>query len=44
MTQPKYPCRNCIYWNACGDKSRTMPCKGRKTPSEKKKETKANDS
>lgn len=44
MTQPKYPCRNCIYYNACGDKSRTMPCKGRKTPSERKKETKANDS
>lgn len=38
MKQPKYPCRSCIYYNACGDKSRTMPCKGRKTESEKKGE------
>ena len=37
MKQPKYPCRNCIYYNACGDKSRTMPCEGRKTKSQKRK-------
>lgn len=28
---PKYPCRNCKYFNACGEKSRTMPCEGRET-------------
>ena len=38
MKQPKYPCRSCIYYNACGDKSRTMPCEGRKTESQHKKE------
>lgn len=38
MKQPKYPCRSCVYYNACGDKNRTMPCKGRKTESQKKKE------
>ena len=26
---PKYPCKNCKYFNACGDNTRTMPCKGR---------------
>ena len=38
MKQPKYPCRSCIYYNACGDKNRTMPCQGRKTESQYKKE------
>ena len=33
----KYPCRRCIYSNACGDNSRTTPCKGRTLPSEIKK-------
>ena len=36
----KYPCRNCIYFKACGDNMRTEPCKGRKTKSELKKENK----
>ena len=31
MQQPKYPCRNCIYFKACGETTRTMPCKGRQT-------------
>ena len=31
MKQPKYPCRNCKYFNACGDNMRTMPCEGRET-------------
>lgn len=26
-----YPCRNCIYFDACGDAYRTAPCKGRQT-------------
>lgn len=23
------PCKNCKYFNACGDEERTMPCSGR---------------
>jgi hypothetical protein len=38
MKQPKHPCINCIYFKACGETTRTMPCKGRMTKSEKKKE------
>ena len=40
MKQPKYPCRNCKYFKACGDNTRTMPCKGRET---NKKGDKNND-
>jgi hypothetical protein len=32
------PCINCIYIKACGSTTRTMPCDGRMTKSEKKKE------
>lgn len=39
----KYPCRNCIYFSACGDNMRTMPCAGRKTKSEKKREEKESE-
>lgn len=39
MNQPKYPCRNCIYFKACGDNTRTMPCYGRETKSQKKRRT-----
>ena len=35
---PKHPCINCIYFKACGETTRTMPCEGRMTKSEKKKE------
>lgn len=35
---PKHPCINCIYFKACGETNRTMPCEGRMTKSEKKKE------
>ena len=38
--EAKYPCRNCVYFKACGDNMRTEPCKGRKTKSELKKEKK----
>ena len=38
MKQPKHPCINCIYFKACGETTRTMPCDGRMTKSEKKKE------
>ena len=36
--QVKYPCRGCIYFNACGDSTRTEHCNGRKTKSEQKRE------
>ena len=36
----KYPCKNCIYFNACGETTRTQKCDGRITKSEKKKENK----
>ena len=31
MNNVKYPCRNCVYFSACGDSTRTETCKGRKT-------------
>ena len=34
----KYPCRGCVYFNVCGENTRTEPCNGRKTKSEQKKE------
>lgn len=34
----KYPCRNCIYYDTCGESGRTHPCDDRKTKSEAKKE------
>ena len=37
---PIHPCINCIYFKACGETTRTMPCDGRMTKSEKKKEQK----
>lgn len=36
--QPKHPCISCIYFKACGQTNRTMPCEGRITKSEKNKE------
>ena len=33
----KYPCRNCAYFDACGDSERTMPCKGRQPKPTKRK-------
>lgn len=37
MTEPKYPCRNCIYFKVCGESTRTATCAGRQTKSEAKK-------
>lgn len=31
------PCIGCVYFKACGDTSRTMPCNGRMTKTERKK-------
>lgn len=35
-----YPCRGCIYFKVCGENMRTMPCNGRVTKTDKKKEGK----
>lgn len=40
MKQVKRPCQCCIYFKACGESTRTEPCAGRVTKSEKKKEKK----
>ena len=40
MKKVTHPCIGCIYFKACGETTRTMPCEGRKTKSEKKKEVK----
>lgn len=41
MKQVKYPCRGCVYFSACGECTRTMPCDGRMTRTEKKKQAAA---
>lgn len=33
----KHPCKSCVYFATCGDNTRTEPCKGRMTKSEKKR-------
>lgn len=33
----KKSCIGCIYFNVCGETTRTMPCEGRKTKSETEK-------
>ena len=40
MKKVKYPCRGCVYFTACGENTRTAPCEGRITKSERKKENK----
>ena len=42
MKNVKHPCVGCIYFKACGENTRTMPCNGRKTKSEQRKEVKRN--
>ena len=32
------PCIGCVYYAACGSSTRTMPCNGRKTKSELRRE------
>lgn len=36
MTQ--YPCRNCIYFSECGITTRTQPCQGRRTKTNRRKD------
>lgn len=38
IKSPTHPCIGCIYFKACGETNRTMPCEGRMTKSQKKKE------
>ena len=40
MKTVKHPCQGCVYFKTCGETNRTVPCKGRKTKSELKKEKK----
>ena len=35
MSEVKHPCQGCVYFNACGNTNRTVPCKGRVTKSER---------
>ena len=42
MKLVKKPCVGCIYFKVCGNTNRTMPCEGRMTKSEKKKEENCN--
>lgn len=36
----KRPCVGCVYYTACGNTNRTMPCNGGQTKSEKKRKEK----
>ena len=36
----KHPCVGCVYFKECGNTNRTMPCNGRITKSQRKKEQK----
>ena len=38
MKKVKYPCRGCVYFTTCGENTRTAPCEGRVTKSERKKQ------
>jgi hypothetical protein len=37
MKNVKKPCINCVYFKTCGSTTRTEPCAGRETKSDKKK-------
>ena len=41
VKQVKHPCIGCVYFNACGETNRTMPCDGRMTQFERKAAEKA---
>lgn len=38
MKPVKHPCISCIYYKACGNTNRTVPCDGRATKSQRAKE------
>lgn len=33
----KYPCQGCVYFPVCGSNTRTEPCAGRMTKSDRKR-------
>lgn len=35
-----FPCRNCVYFDACGERNRTVPCDRRETKSDLKRKRK----
>lgn len=35
-----FPCRNCVYFDACGERNWTVPCDGRETKSNLKRKRK----
>lgn len=35
-----FPCRNCVYFDTCGERNRTIPCDGRETKSDLKRKRK----
>lgn len=37
MKQVNRPCIGCVYFDACGETTRTAPCDGRMTRSERKR-------
>ena len=43
MKKVKKPCISCIYFKACGNTNRTMPCEGRMTKTKKKQEENENE-
>lgn len=38
MNNVKHPCQNCVYFKECGENTRTAPCNGRVTKTERKKQ------
>lgn len=38
MNDVKKPCVGCVYYTACGSSTRTVPCDGRVTKTEVKKQ------
>lgn len=38
VKQVQYLCRGCVYFKECGDNMRTMPCEGRRTKRQQRKE------
>lgn len=35
-----FPCRNCVYFDTCGERNRTVPCDERETKSDLKRKRK----
>ena len=43
MSKVKKPCVGCVYFKACGNTNRTVPCEGRQTKSDLKNKNKKGD-